>query len=156
MGTWKVWAGAISDTEYQARSGVFEYMQWFVDHFDKGIPFTNIIDKRCIAVSWQPGERKNSCCSKLRFQGATESSTHASSINRQQWYQRENNLYKSCILSTEFERPPNLVRDTGICSMSTMTPDQSGNENAVTVAKRLGVQERRLQPDERLKVMAEA
>jgi hypothetical protein len=40
--------------------------------------------------------------------------------------------------------------------MSTMTPDQSGNENAVTVAKRLGVQERRLQPDERLKVMAEA
>ena len=45
MGTWELWAGAISDTEYQTRSGVFEYMQWFVDHFDKGIPFTNIVDK---------------------------------------------------------------------------------------------------------------
>jgi hypothetical protein len=44
--TWKLWAGAISDTEYQTRSGVFEYMQWFVDHSDKGIPFTSIVDKR--------------------------------------------------------------------------------------------------------------
>jgi hypothetical protein len=26
MGTWELWAGAISDMEYQTRSGVFEYM----------------------------------------------------------------------------------------------------------------------------------
>ena len=30
--------------------------------------------------------------------------------------QREKNLYNSCILSTEFDRPPNLVRDKGIYS----------------------------------------
>ena len=34
MGTWELWAGAILDTEYQTRSGVFKYMQWFVDDFD--------------------------------------------------------------------------------------------------------------------------
>ena len=56
-----VWAGAISDTEYQTRSGVFEYMymQWFVDHKDKGIPFTNIVDKgyRCIMAAWRAGKQ---------------------------------------------------------------------------------------------------
>ena len=31
--------------------------------------------------------------------------------------QREKNLYKSCILSTEFDRPPNHVRDKGIYSI---------------------------------------
>ena len=30
--------------------------------------------------------------------------------------QREKNLYKSCILSTEFDRPPNPIRDQGIYS----------------------------------------
>ena len=59
MGTWELWAGAISDTEYQTRSGVFEYMQWFVDHYDKGIPFTNIVDKgyRCIMAAWRAGKQ---------------------------------------------------------------------------------------------------
>jgi hypothetical protein len=59
MGTWELWAGAISDTEYQARSGVFKYMQWFVDDFDKGIPFTNIVDKGylCIMAAWQAGKQ---------------------------------------------------------------------------------------------------
>jgi hypothetical protein len=59
MGTWELWAGAISDTEYQTRSGDFEYMQWFVDHFDKGIPFTNIVDKgyRCIMAAWPAGKQ---------------------------------------------------------------------------------------------------
>ena len=56
---WELWAGAISDTEYQTRSGVFEYMQWFVDHFDKGVPFANIVDKwyRCIMAAWRVGKR---------------------------------------------------------------------------------------------------
>jgi hypothetical protein len=36
MGTWQLLAGAISNMEYQTQSNVFEYMQWFVDHFDKG------------------------------------------------------------------------------------------------------------------------
>ena len=59
MGTRELWAGAISDTEYQTRSGVFEYMQWFVDHFDKEIPFTNIVDKgyRCIMAAWRAGKQ---------------------------------------------------------------------------------------------------
>jgi hypothetical protein len=30
-------------------------MQWFVERFDEGIPFTNIVDNG-IAVSWQLGE----------------------------------------------------------------------------------------------------
>ena len=59
LGTWELWAGAISDTEYQTRSGVFEYMQCFVDDFDKGILFTNIVDKgyRCIMAAWQAGKQ---------------------------------------------------------------------------------------------------
>jgi hypothetical protein len=59
MGTRELWAGAISDTEYQTRSGVFEYMQWFVDHFDKEIPFTNIVDEgyRCIMAAWRAGKQ---------------------------------------------------------------------------------------------------
>jgi hypothetical protein len=83
MGTWELWTGAISDTEYQTRSGVFEFMQWFVDHFDKGIPFTNIIDKgyRCIMATWRAGKQ---FFSNLRLQGAIESSTLSSSIDRQQ------------------------------------------------------------------------
>jgi len=56
-------------------------------YFDKGIPFTNIVDKGCIAVSWQLGERENSSWSNLRLQGAIESSIHASSIDRQHGYQ---------------------------------------------------------------------
>ena len=36
-------------------------MQCFVDDLDKGIPFTNIVDIRGIAISWQLGERGNSC-----------------------------------------------------------------------------------------------
>jgi hypothetical protein len=59
LGTWELWAGAISDTEHQTRSGVFEYMQCFVDDFDKGIPFTNIVDKRycCIMAAWRVGKQ---------------------------------------------------------------------------------------------------
>ena len=111
---------------------------------------------RGIAVSWQLGERETSCFSNLRLQGAIESSKIMRSIDRQQWHQRENKLYKSCILSTELERPPNLVRDTGICSTSTMTSDRSGNENAVNVAKRPDAQKRALRPNESLKVIADA
>jgi hypothetical protein len=60
MGTWELWAGAISETEYQTQSGVFEYMQWSIDHFDKGIPFTSTVDKgyRCIMVAvWRAGKQ---------------------------------------------------------------------------------------------------
>ena len=60
MGTWEhAWAGAIHDTECQTRSGVFESMQWFVDHFDKGIPLTNIVDKgyRRIIAAWRAGKQ---------------------------------------------------------------------------------------------------
>ena len=42
---------------------------------------------RGIAVSWQLGERENSCFSNLRLQGAIESSTRSSSIDRQPWHQ---------------------------------------------------------------------
>jgi hypothetical protein len=52
-------AGAISETEYQTRSSVFEYMQWFIDRFDKGISFTNIVDKgyRCFMTAWRAGKQ---------------------------------------------------------------------------------------------------
>ena len=53
-------------------------MQWFVDHFDKGIPFTNI----GMAVSWQLVERGKSCFFSGRLQGAIESSTLAKLIDR--------------------------------------------------------------------------
>jgi hypothetical protein len=34
-------------------------MQWFVERFDKGIPFTNIVDKgyRCIMAAWRAGKQ---------------------------------------------------------------------------------------------------
>jgi hypothetical protein len=35
-------------------------MQWFVAHFDKRIPFTNIVDKgyrRCIMAAWRAGKQ---------------------------------------------------------------------------------------------------
>jgi hypothetical protein len=34
-------------------------MQWFVDHFYKGIPFTNIVDKGkcCIMAAWRVGKQ---------------------------------------------------------------------------------------------------
>jgi hypothetical protein len=49
----------VSDTEYQTRSGVFEYMQWFVERFQKGIPFTNSVDEgyRCIMAAWRAGKQ---------------------------------------------------------------------------------------------------
>jgi hypothetical protein len=64
-------------------------MQCFVDDFDKRIPLTNIVDKgyTCIAVSWQLGERENSCFFNRRLQGVIESSTLTRSIDRQQWHQ---------------------------------------------------------------------
>ena len=34
-------------------------MQWAIDHFDKGIPFTSTVDKgyRCIMAAWRAGKQ---------------------------------------------------------------------------------------------------
>ena len=34
-------------------------MQWSIDHFDKGIPFTSTVDKvyRCIMAAWRAGKQ---------------------------------------------------------------------------------------------------
>ena len=43
-------------------------------------------------------------------------STNHQAVDVQGCRKRENKLYKIFILSTEFDRPPNLVRDKGIYS----------------------------------------
>jgi len=57
MGTWDLWAGCISDTEYQIWAWVLAFQEEFVKqcpvHSD--IPFLNILDKgyRCLLAAWR-------------------------------------------------------------------------------------------------------
>ena len=56
--------------------------------------------------------RRNGYCTK-----SDSSKTNNAMVATPSWQSREKrNLYKSCILSTEFDSPPNLVRDKGIYS----------------------------------------
>jgi len=61
MGGWEPWSGAISDTDYQQRAGVFEYLQKFVAKCPTyaHIAFLNIVDKgyRCTLAAWRAGRQ---------------------------------------------------------------------------------------------------
>jgi hypothetical protein len=61
FGTWELWVGAISDTDYQVTSGIFKFQEQFTsncaNHSD--LPFTNIMDKgyRCRLAAWRTGRQ---------------------------------------------------------------------------------------------------
>lgn len=64
MGTFELFAGAISDTDYQKESRVFEATQQFANRDRKDtseivLPFTNIVDKgyRCGIAAWRTGNQ---------------------------------------------------------------------------------------------------
>ena len=48
---------------------------------------------------------------------------------------RDKNMYKSCILSTEFNRPPNLARDQGIYSTRTGSSGEKVLRVCIAVGK---------------------
>jgi len=56
MGTWELWAGCISDSDYQVRAGILAFMAWFVsqDPLHSDIPFLSILDKgyRIVLAAW--------------------------------------------------------------------------------------------------------
>ena len=62
IGTWELWAGSISDSAYQERSGILEYQHRFVkneDSIHRDIPFSNILDKgyRIALAAWRTGRQ---------------------------------------------------------------------------------------------------
>ena len=61
MGTWELFAGTISDSDYQKSSKVFEATQQFAnnDRNESLLPFTNIVDKgyRCGIAAWRAGKQ---------------------------------------------------------------------------------------------------
>jgi hypothetical protein len=59
MGTWELFAGAISDSDYQRKSKVFEAQQAFANEDNSNIPFTGMMDKgyRCSTAAWRAGRQ---------------------------------------------------------------------------------------------------
>ena len=62
MGTWELWGGAISDTDYVPKSGLFEEQEKFVEEYDlkySDVKFTNVADKgyRCRMAAWRSGRQ---------------------------------------------------------------------------------------------------
>jgi hypothetical protein len=59
MGTWELNYGLERFPRRNIKHEAASLMHRFVDHFDKGIPFTNIIDKgyRCIMATWRAGKQ---------------------------------------------------------------------------------------------------
>ena len=60
MGTYELWMGGVSDSEYMIRSGILKQQQLFVKDYDpdnKDIPFLNILDRgyRIISAAWRTG-----------------------------------------------------------------------------------------------------
>jgi hypothetical protein len=59
LGTWSLWAGAISDTDYMHSSGILEAQREFVEacKAHPNQPFTIILDKgyRCRLAAWREG-----------------------------------------------------------------------------------------------------
>jgi hypothetical protein len=58
MGSWALWLGAISDTEYLERCGLLEAQKQFQQKDNSSnLPFTNILDKgyRSILSAWRAG-----------------------------------------------------------------------------------------------------
>jgi hypothetical protein len=58
MGSWALWLGAISDTEYLERCGLLEAQKQFQQKdLSSNLPFTNILDKgyRSILSAWRAG-----------------------------------------------------------------------------------------------------
>ena len=61
MGTWELWAGCISDSDYQVRAGVLVALEQFVKEcsLHSDIPFTLILDKgyRIVLAAWRAGRQ---------------------------------------------------------------------------------------------------
>ena len=61
MGAWELWCGAISDTDYQQRAGIFTCLQNFVASCTTHahVAFLNILDKgyRCTLAAWRAGRQ---------------------------------------------------------------------------------------------------
>jgi hypothetical protein len=64
IGTWELFSGTISDSDYQKQSKVFEATQQFAnndreDVSEPVLPFTNIVDKgyRCGMAAWCAGKQ---------------------------------------------------------------------------------------------------
>lgn len=60
MGTYELWMGGVSDSDYMIRSGILKQQHDFVIKYDttnKDIPFLNILDKgyRIISAAWRTG-----------------------------------------------------------------------------------------------------
>ena len=59
MGTYELWCGGVSDSDYMIRSGVLEQQKLFVlnDRTNNNIPFLNILDRgyRIISAAWRTG-----------------------------------------------------------------------------------------------------
>lgn len=60
MGTFELWMGAVSDSDYMIRSGILQLQQQYVPLYDEeyiNIPFVNILDKgyRIVSAAWRTG-----------------------------------------------------------------------------------------------------
>jgi hypothetical protein len=105
MGSWELWAGAISKIEYQMRSGVFEYMRWFVESFC-GNP---LLEYCC---SWQGLPLHNGC---LACWEATVPSTCICEEHRKF---NPSEVQRSATVAVDRsgnERAVNVVKRAGVC-----------------------------------------
>ena len=61
-GTWDLWAGCISDSDYQVRADMLKEQEEFVkqDPVHSDIPFTNVLDKgyRIVITAWRAGRQR--------------------------------------------------------------------------------------------------
>jgi hypothetical protein len=60
LGAWELWLGAISDSDYQERSGILQFQDGFQQRdptTSEQLCFTNIMDKgyRCVQAAWAAG-----------------------------------------------------------------------------------------------------
>jgi hypothetical protein len=102
LGTWTLWAGAISDTEYMHASGILEAQSDYVAACKEhpNLPFTIILDKgyRCRLAAWRNGMQ----------------------TMLQPWFAEADQKFGSKQVLTSAQ----------------IAHDRSGNERAVSVAKR--------------------
>ena len=124
LGTWELWAGKISDSDYQRRSGVFESLDEFSKQENKKtgvlLPFTSIVDKgyRCGVAAWRAGKqliRQPVFARSDRKFNSSEVNLSADVAAERSGNERAVNVAKKPVLlnrGTENHRDPALVADT--------------------------------------------
>ena len=61
-GTWELFTGGVSDSDYQVKSEILEFQEEFVKECNNkpDVPFTNVLDKgyRIVLAAWRAGKQK--------------------------------------------------------------------------------------------------